>query len=316
MAIVNPTPAHAGSVHIDSALSTFATKYENSGFIADRLCPPLLVDKRSDTYFKRDRRDGAHEVNDSLGPKSRANEFRYSLSTASYAVEDRGLVDYVGSTMQANADAPLDPRELSTQALMQKILLARELRVASIFCTSGNFTNTGAASALWTNETTGNPLGEINTAIATIPFSGEDSSLVAYCARPVWNALRKHPQLLALKGTTTGQVSRQEFASYFEIDELLVSDSWKETANIGLTASYARAWTSTVFGIVRVPKVIATPDASVFAITFRAKPGLQVRTWDEPAIGKGGSEAVQVEVSDDEAIVQADMGYLLTSVIA
>lgn len=316
MAIVNPTPANAASVHIDSALSNFAVKYENSGFIADRVCPILPVDKRSDTYFKRDRRDGAHAINDLLGPKSRANEFRYSLSTASYAVQDRGLVDYVGSSMQANADAPLDPREMSTQALMQQIMLARELRVATLFCTSGNFTNTGAAAALWTNETTSNPLGEINTAIATIPFSGEDSSLVAYCARPVWNALRKHPQLLALKGTTTGQVNRQEFASYFEIDELVVSDLWSDTVNIGQTASYGRGWTSTVFGIVRVPKVIASPDTSVFGVTFRAKPGLRVRTWDEPAIGTGGSEAIQVEVSDDEAIVQADMGYLLTSVIA
>lgn len=316
MAIVNPTPANAASVHIDSALSNFAVKYENSGFIADRVCPILPVDKRSDTYFKRNRRDVSHAVNDVLGPKSRANEFRYSLSTASYAVQDRGLVDYVGSTMQANADAPLDPRELSTQALMQQILLARELRVSSLFCTSGNFTNTGAAAALWTNETTGNPLGEINTAIATIPFSGEDTSLVAYCSRPVWNALRKHPQLLALKGTTTGQISRQEFAAYFELDELCVSDLWSDTNNIGQDATYSRGWTSTVFGVVRVPKVLASADTSVFGLTFRAKPGLEVRTWDEPAIGKGGSEAIQVEVSDDEAIVQADMGYLLTSVIA
>jgi len=314
MSIVNPTPAHSGSVHIDSALSTFATKYENSGFIADRVCPILKVDKRSDTYFKRDRRDVSHAVNDVLGPKSRANEFRYSLSTASYAVKDRGLVDYVGSTMQANADAPLDPRELSTQALMQQILLARELRVATIFCTSGNFTNTAAAGTVWTNETSSTPVSDINTAIAAIPFSGEDTSLVAYCSRPVWNALRKHPSILALKGTSTGQVSRQEFASYFELDEVCVSDLWSDTNNIGQDASYSRGWTATVFGVVRVPKVIATADASVFGVTFRVNPGLQVRTWDEPGIGKGGSEAIQVEVSDHEAIVQADMGYLLTSV--
>ena len=94
MAIVNPTPASSASVHIDSALSNFAVKYENSGFIADRVCPIIPVAKRSDTYFKRDRRDVSHAVNDVLSPKGRANEFRYSLSTASYAVQDRGLVDH------------------------------------------------------------------------------------------------------------------------------------------------------------------------------------------------------------------------------
>ena len=314
MAIVNPTPANATNVHIDSALSNFATAYENSGFIADRICPIVPVEKRSDTYFKRDRRDGAHAINDMLSPKGKANEFRYGLSTASYQVEDRGLVDFVGSTMQANADAPLDPRQMSTTALMQQILLAREIRVASIMTTSSGFTNTGAAGVVWTNEATSTPIADINTAIAAIPFSGEDTSLVAYCARPVWNALRKHPALLALKGVSQGQVSRQEFAAYFELDELLVSDSWKDTNNIGQDASYARAWLATVFGVVRVPKVLTGPDQSVFAVTFRANPGLQVRTWDEPSIGKGGSEAIQVEVSDDEKIVQADMGYLITSV--
>ena len=132
----------------------------------------------------------------------------------------------------------------------------------------------------------------------------------------MWNALRKHPSLLALKGVTTGQVSRAEFAAYFELDDLLVSDMWSDTNNIGQTASYGRAWLATVFGLVRVPKQLSGADQSVFAVTFRVNPGLQVRTWEEPSIGKGGSEAIQVEVSDDEKIVQADMGYLLTSVIA
>lgn len=307
-------PISPASVHVDSALSSFATSYSNNGFIADRLSPVIATDKRSGKYFTRNRRDGAHAVSDVLAPKSKANEAYYDVSTSTYTVEDRGLVGYVSNSTQANADAPLDPRQLQTQHLMQQIMLNRELRVASQFCTSGNYTNTAAAGVVWTNETTSTPISDINTAMAAIPFSGEDTRFVAFMARPVWNALRKHPSVLALKGVTSGQVSRAEFASYFELDEILVSDVWSETANLGQTASYARGWTATVFGVVRVPRIITGADISIFGATFRTNPGLEVRTWSEPSIGKGGSEAIQVEMSDDEVIVQADMGYLLTSV--
>lgn len=309
-------PITAAAAHVDRALSDFATAYSNSGFIADRLCPVVGVEKRSDKFFTRNRRDVSHRVNDIISPKGEAQMASYDVSTDNYSVQDRALKDVVTSSLIKNADAPLNPRQLATQNLMQKLMLAREGRVASLLCTSGNYAsgNTSAAGAVWTNETTSTPIADINTAIAAIPFSGEDASLVGFCARPVWNALRKHPTLLAMKGTSAGMLSRQEFASYFELDDLLVSDVWDETANIGQTASYARLWTATVFGLVRVPRVLQGADISAFAVTFRADPGMQVRSWETPGTGIGGSETVQVEFSDDEKIVQNDMGYLLTSV--
>jgi hypothetical protein len=309
-------PIRPASVHVDSALSSFAVAYRNNGFIADRLSPIISTDKRSGKYFIRNRRDVSHAVSDLLGPKSKANEAYYDVTTGNYSVEDRGLVGYVGAEEESNADAPLDPRQLQTQHLMQQIMLNRELRVATQFCTAANYGgNTAAAGGgVWTNETSSTPIADINTAMAAIPFSGEDTEFVAFMSRPVWNALRKHPSILSLKGVSSGQVSRSEFAAYFELNDVLVSDVWYDTANIGQTASYARGFTSTVFGVVRVPRMITGAEVSIFGATFRSKPGLEVRTWDEPSRGKGGSEAIQVEMSDDEVIVQSDMGYLLTSV--
>lgn len=309
-------PTHAAQQHIDAALSDFATAYKNDGFIADALCPVVPVDKRSDKFFTRSRRDVSTLVNDLIGPKGRANEASYDVSSSNYSVDDRALMDYVTSALQINADAPLDPRQLATQNLMQKLMLMRERRVATLLTTSGNYAsgNTSAAGTAWTNETSSTPIADINTAIAAIPFSGEDAQLKAFMARPVWNALRKHPDILALKGTDKGQVSRGEFAAFFELDEVLVSDVWYDTANPGQTASYGRAWLATVFGVARVPKQLSGADISALSVTFRVTPGMQVRTWDAPEVGVGGSEAIQVEFSDDEKIVQNDMGYLLTGV--
>lgn len=310
-------PTHPAQQHVDAALSTFATAYSNTGFLADRLCPIVPVEKRSDRFFTRSRRDVSQIVNDAIGPKGAANTASYDVSTDNYSVEDRALKDYVTDSLIRNADAPLDPRELAVQNIMQRLMLAREYRVATLLTTGGNYAaaNTSSPANVWSDATDGDPVGDINTAIATIAYSGDESSLVAWCSREVWNTLRKHPQLLALKGTTTGQVSRAEFAEYFELSELLVSDVRRDTANPGQTASYSRLWGTSSFGIVRVPSVLQGADISAFAVTFRMQPGMTVRRWDEPGIGIGGSEAVQVEFSDDEKAVQNDLGYLYTSVV-
>lgn len=310
-------PTHAAQQHVDGALSDFATAYSNSGFIADLVCPLVPTDKRSDKFFTRSRRDVSMIVNDLVGPKGRANEASYDVGTDNFSVQDRALIDYVSAALKGNADAPLDPRELATQNLMQKLMLAREQRVATLMTTSGNYapTNTAGASAVWTNKTTADPVADINEAIAAIPYAGEDAELYGFCSRPVWNALRAHPAVIGLKGLTSGQATRAEVAEWFELSGLLVSDVWIDSANPGQSASYARAW-GNGFGIVRVPRQLSGPDISAFACTFRVDPGIQVRAWDEPGIGVSGSEAIQVGFSDDEKIVQNDMGFLITGAVS
>lgn len=317
MAVSNPTPANANSVHVDAALSDFATAYGNREMLADRLSPIVSVDKRSDVYHKRSRRSSSHIVQDLMGPKSPANETTYETSTGSYVVQDRGLMDYVDYAMIANADAALSPEEETVNDLMTKLMLAREARVATLLCTSGNYASgsTGAVSTPWTTQSTSTPIKDINTALAAIPPGDGNSKLVGFCSIEAWNALRAHPDLLALKGLDKGLITRADFASFFEIDELLVSDAQKDTNNMGQDPSYSRIWTATVFGLARVP-VTPSRRTAALSLTFRAKPGIQTYTWEEPSRGVQGSKGIRVSFSDDEVMPQTDMGYLLTSVAA
>jgi hypothetical protein len=309
-------PITPASAHVDSALSNFATAYQNNGFIADKLSPIVNVELRSDKFHTRNRRDVSHVVSDVISPKGEAQLATYDTGLDNYSVTDRALKDVVVDSLIRNADAPLNPKQLAVQSLMQKLSLGRESRVSTQLCNPSNYAsgNTAGASVAWSNMVSSTPLSDILTGKAAIPFSGEDSRVVAFCALPVWNILRRHPELLALKGTDKGMISREEFAQFFEIDELHVSEVWKETANIAQTASYSRMWSATVFGILRVPNVLQGADISAFSATFRVDPGIQVRSWETPETGIGGSETIQVEFSDDEKIVQNDMGYLITGV--
>lgn len=305
------------SARIDVPLTQFATAYSNSEFFADFLSPVVSTPDVGGKYAQRNRRDVSHARNDMLGARGRHNEVDYDVTWTSYLVQDRGLKGVVSSQLRQSAAAILSPDQLCVDNVMQNMMLNREIRVATQLCTSGNFTNTGAVGTVWTNETSSSPLADINTAIAAIPSFGANNKLVGYCALPVWNALRKHPQLLALKGISEGQVSREEAARYLGLDELYVSKTRKETANLGVTASYGYVFTATVFGVISLPRAAPSGnDVQAFSVTFRQEPGLEVRSWEVPDEGKGGSMAHAVEMSDVEVIPQADMGYLLTSVAA
>lgn len=313
MAVVNPTPANANSVHVDSALTDFATAYENRFMVADVLSPIVKVDKRSDVFHKRTRRDTSHVVKDLIGPKSRANETTYETTTGSYTVQDRGLMDYVDYAMIDNADAALSPEEETVNDLMTKLMLAREVRIAAQYCSTSSYAsgNYAAATAVWSNESTGKPILDINTGLAALPPGGPGSRLVAWAALEVWNALRSHPSILGLKGLKEGMLSKQEFATYFGVDEMVVTDAQKDTNNRGQDPSYSRIWTATQFGLARVP-VAPSRRTSAFAVTFRVNPGIETTTWEEPGLGVKGCKAIRTTFSDDEVISQNDMAYLIT----
>lgn len=315
-AVNNPTPANTNSVHIDGPLSDFATAYGMHEMGADILSPIVRVDKRSDSYHTRTRRGQARLVDDLMGPKSRAGETTYETGSDNYSVKSRGLSDYVPVAMEANADGVLSPMEETTADIMGKLMRKREARVAALYCTSGNYlaANVNAAGAVWSNKTTSTPDDEILTCRRLVPPGAPGSKLVGWCTSEVFDSLRVHPNLLAMKGLDKGMLSTDDIKSFFRLDEMLVLDAEKDDANEGQDASYARIWTATLFGIARVPTA-PSKNTSAFSLTFRVNPGIQTYTWDAPDIGEQGSTGIRVAFADDEVVVQNDMAALITGVL-
>lgn len=307
--------AYVSEAHINPGLTDFATGYKNGKFIADLLSPVVSCDMRSDTYRTRSRRDATNILEAVFGPETEARSGIYNVSSSTFKVVDYGLRLPVNSADLDANNGPLDPRQGKTQQLMNSLLLAREFRAATQFTTSGNYASTAAAATVWTNKTTATPVDDILTAIRRIAPSSEESRLVAWCSIDVWHTLRMHPQILALKGATSGMISRAEFGEFFDCDELAVSDAQRDTANPGqASGSYSRLWGTTVFGIARVPLNPSGKDIESFACTFRLGGQVRVREYAAPHIGPGGSVMIQAEHSDDEVLPQNDMATLITSV--
>ncbi len=303
----------SAALHIDAPLTNFATSYKNDEYISP--VPDVFVDKLSGEFKQRLRRDISKSINDRIGDRDKANEIGYTTSDATYSIKRRALRAPVTQSEIINANAGLSPQEIATEVVMQGILLAREVRHAQLLTTNTNYAaaNRIAAANAWTDETNGTPDVNINAALATLAAKPSGSKIIACCGLEVYNSLRKHPRLLAMKGVTSGMVSRAELAQFFEIDEVRVSRLTYDTANEGQTASYSRVWGSTTFALIVVPATQGA-DVSGFAVNFQLQGGLRVRRYFKEEEGYGGTEYVQVEHGDDLKAVQNDMGAIITGV--
>lgn len=317
-----PSPS---AVHVNAALSTFASGYKPGSSMADELSPLILVDKQSDTFFQRLRADVTTPYDSQIGPNGTVSDGDFTVSQATYNMADYGLKAVVSNREIENADQPLKPLEMRIQSLQYRLWLAHEVRVAAVLDASGSYASTAAGTAAWSNQSTSTPIKDIQTGIAAMAAGAdENTELVMGLALEAWQALSRHPELLGLRaggGGEKGVMRPDEIAGALGLDRIVVSDMQKNTANRGQAASYSRVWDTTVARLIRRPKGEPSgPDAMCFAGTFRFRvsgpESWLVTEWDEPSYGVAGGLGVKITTSEDAAkVLQSDMGYLITAIL-
>lgn len=304
-----------GTVHQNSTMSNVSIQYSNGNFIGDRLMPLLPVAKRSDIYYLYDKRSRANAPDDKVGSRARANEIADGRSTANYSVQDYALQNFVSNETLLNQDAPLNEMIDLVEAINDDLAMKRELRQAAILTTGANYSgNTAAAAAVWEVPTVGNPITDIQGAVAALWEGRGPGKKIGFCSLDVWNAISRHDKVRDLfKYNESGLAMPTQFAQYLGLDDILVSSLRYDTANDGQAASYSRVY-GKVFGVVRVAEKASTRNAS-FGYTMRLAGDPVTTEWFDKSVGKTGGFYAKVGVSEDYKIVAADTGYLLSACI-
>lgn len=309
--------AVAGTLHIDKALTNLSIQYKNEDFIGTQLLPVVTVGEVSGLFFKYGKRDRLATPDDLMQGRSLPNEVTETRSTANYSCKDYALRDFVSVKTLKDQDAPLDEMADAVACVNDAIAFREEKRIAGVMTTAANFANTTTLSGTsqWNDYTNSDPIADIET-YRDLIWSGMGSTkLVAYCGLAVWNKLKHHPKLIAEFKHVSGlkSLSRQQIAEYFELDDLLVSKAWEDTANEGQTASYGRLW-GKHFGICRVAQ---TPGIRTAAFGYTMRHGDKVTNeWFDPAPGLGGGYWTKVGLEEDHNIVASDTGSLIVNAVA
>lgn len=304
----------AGTVHVNTVLSTFSVMYTNDEYIGDRLMPVVSVPDRGGIFYKYPKRERFAYPDDKLGQRARANEIDASRTTDNYAVSDYGFSNFLDLDALHHQDAPLNEMLDLLEAINDGIAFKREKRIASVVQTSGNYGgNTANAATKWDTASTGGSIrADIAAADSAIWRGRSPTKKIGVTTIDNWNScILNNPAIIeAIKYTQTGVLTAQLVAGFFGLDDLLIGRAREDTANIGQTASYSRMWSTDFFSILTVA-IRPTIRSLHFGSTFRINGDPVTNEWQDPSVGKRGGVMARVAVSEDHKLVAGDAAFFI-----
>lgn len=308
----------SGAVHVDALMSEFSVRFSNEMYIGTALMPEIQVDKQSNFYGVWNLRDQLAYPDDTIGPRGDVKQLASNVDlTNSYFAGEYGLEEYVDLSTIDNADAPLQPLMHATFKANDGILWNQERRIIDVMTATGNYGSNYLSipvTSEWNSAGGGNPVLNIQTAVASVLPGPGPTRKLGFCSFPVYQALARHPQIRDLhKYTNAGLMPPTYLAQLFDLDALLVGKAWKDSANPGQTISLNRLWPN-VFGVVNV-MTAPMKDSYSFGSTFRWGPKFSEVRFERNR-GRRGGYVTKTSVAYVPKVTAAYAGYLLTNCLA
>lgn len=306
------------NLHLDPGLQIVAANYENKSFIGHEIAKYLPAEFISATFLKGRRQDSAKGTGSTLvGHDGLINEITAAFDRATYKMEPKALMEFVGSLTMTAVNSSMNSEEQAVARLMQRLMLAHEVTVRDQVFTAANFAaaNQVTISTAWTNTATGDPWSDIKAGIRKLPSFGDDTYIVAVGSDSCIDTILASPSIReAVHGSLGPAPTEDELAKRLGIEKVLRSNLVYNSATDGQTPIYTRVWTSDKFGLYTVPRNPQSPTVNCFALSFSHGDGKpRVRTEYSGTRGYGGGTNVIVEYMDHAAmVIQSDAGVLFT----
>jgi hypothetical protein len=307
-----------GDVQTAQVLQDLSIMYANDEYIGTRTMPLVgtAPGVLSVEYWAYDKENKFSAPSDIVGTRGKVNEVSEDVTKTSTSLQRRALAEFVDAWTQSAMDNPVQQMVSPMLNVLDALAFNQELRIAAIVGATASFgSNTSAIAAAdrWDSTTGGDPLGDIQPALAAMWIGNGPGKNIGVTSLSVYNCLVKHPTILdSFKYTQGGRVTREQLAAYFELDDLLVGKARKNTANqAAASGTYSRVWPDR-FSIVRVAAVPGTRNAS-FGVTL-ADP-IQQSQWYVEGDGGRGGYMVQASFADKSVVLAADCGYCLDTPI-
>lgn len=304
-------------LHSAQTQADLATKYTNSDFVADFVCPMTATERKLVRFWQFQRADANRLTDSRMAPDGLPNRRSFSASSTTAEVEPYGLHDTIPVSDLEDPEPGIDLEADTIEDLAHDLLLGHEKRVADLIMAAGSYgsSNKVTLGTAWTNTTSSTPIADIQTgkrACAVAPN-------VAVCDEVTFDALARHPDIIStLRGTAGAQrglASAAEIAQYFGLENLYVGKVKYNSANPTATASYSYIWPQ---GKFLLAKVVAQPRSRevTLARTYRRRSDMgntmNVFTEVQGAPGTKGVLYVKVSMEELVAMVASDVGYLIS----
>jgi hypothetical protein len=312
---------------VNPVLTAIAIGYANpaQSLIADRVLPRVPVGSESFKWTEYPLAEGFTVPETRVGRTGQPARVEFNGIERDGSTDDHGLDDMIpisdireAERQRAAGLSNYDPRARATEGLTNLIQLAREIRVAALVHSATSYaaarTVTLAGTSQLSDYANSEPIEVLKTAIdGTLVFRA--NTLVM--GQPVWSKLRSHPHLVnAVRGNLTdkGMITRQQLAELLEIREVLVGESFVNTAKKGQVAALARVWGKHIAALYIDPAA-TTQRGVTFGMT--AQCGNRIAgSMPDPKIGLEGGETVRVGEKVKELVIAKDVGFFVQNAVS
>lgn len=306
----------AGDMHVDAALTDFSRAYfaDPAKNVWARVAPLIATPKRSNKYFVYDKRELLYLAAQKTAENTEAPVRTYKLSTDSFYCDVFKVAVDVSEEAVSNADPVLDPEQDAAMLCVQDLNLTFERDFATAFFATGIW-GTDDTDENWANPAS-DPITALTTGIRTIlSATGRKPNTLLLGANSWYDALANHPDIIDRIPTTQARIGTPDFLGSILGVNVIVAESIRNTANEGLTGTYAfNLGAHALLAYVdpnpgpRTPTAMATFNWT--GLTGAAN-GIRVKRIDAPL---KSSTRIQAEAAIDFKVVGSDLGYFFSAV--
>lgn len=315
-----PQPTQS-AVHVDAILTNISVAYfqQNQNFIATRVFPVVPVSKQSDKFFTYTKNDWFRDEAQRRADATESAGGGYNLSTDTYQADVYAFHKDIGDQTRANADAPINVDREAAEFVTSRIALKMETQFVSNFFTTSIWGTDTTPSNLWSDYTSSDPIGDIETGKRTILSTTGYEPNTLVLGYDVFIQLKNHPDLVdRIKYTSSNILTEDVMASLFGVPRVMVAKSVKATNNEGGTAAYAFNYGKNALLTYAAPSAGLLQPSGGYIMSWTGVSGGLGQTVgvSRMRMEQFKADRVEAEVAFDMKVIGSDLGYFFSACVA
>lgn len=233
-------------------------------FIGLKVLPPLAVEQEAASFAKIKLESYLSKVEDTeRAPRGTYSRGDWDWTTDSYDVTEHGVEEIVDDAIVERYGDVVRCEQMATVRAINRILSRLEYDIAAAVFNTSTWTGaslTTAVSTAWTTASTADPIADIDAAHEKVNTGcGQDANTMILTKKGFRSLIRTSRVegvlkynaaeiLLALNQGLDANVWAKSsgLCQLLQVDQILIGRGFKNTADLGQTASLSRMWDDTM----------------------------------------------------------------------
>jgi len=320
-----PSPSEALSTlrpDLGGSLEEFDLAMDRQGFIGHRVLPVFEAASQSGVYGKIPLAELLQARDTRRGPGGNYNRGAHQFEPETYACEEHGLEEAVDDRESQMYAQYFDAEVVAAQRALDGVLREAEKRIAAAVFNATTWTSyTTGITHEWDDATNAVPLTDVETAAQAVYSQCGMWPNALIINRKVFRNLRNVDQVVdrikyaGITDPRAGAITEAAMAQAFDIDEIIVAGSAKNTADEGATASLSPIWSDEYAMVARICRTNDIREPGVGRTIHWAADGSSIGGTVESYRAEDiRSDIVRVRHDVDEVILYVAAGHLLSNV--